>query len=307
MRPEQLLADDGISCGFLAGQRGEPARLEQMGADSLWTGGHIASRNPSPEAMIGLAHLAEHTTDVAIGTAILLMPLYPPALVAKQIADLDRISAGRIALGVGIGGEYPQEFRATGVPRAERGARLDEAIPLLRRLWTAVEISHEGRFYPMDEVKIHPAPRQGTGLPVIVAGRQEPAMRRAARLGDGWMPYLFSPRRYRQSVETVRSHAGEAGRDLSRFSWAQFTAINVRSDGDAARKEAAAFLGGTYNQSFEEMIDHVAAVGTPDEVARRLIEYVESGVRHFVFLPCTHGDNLEQARIILEELMPRVR
>jgi len=306
MRPEQLLSDDKVTWGFVAGPLSHSLRLEEMGADSLWTGGHIASRNPSPEAMMSLAQLVENTTEAVIGSAILLLPLYPPALVAKQIADLDRRSRGRIALGVGIGGEYPQEFRATGVPISERGARLDEAIPLLRTLWSAEEIDHRGRFYPMDKVKIHPAPTQGARLPIIVAGRHEPAMRRAARMGDGWMPYMYSPQRFRQSAETIRSEGRETGRDLTRFSWALFTPVNIRLDGDAARKEAASFLGRTYDQSFEEMISHIGAVGTPAEVAKRLTEYVEAGVRHFVFLPCTRNEMDDQARVILEEIRPQV-
>jgi probable F420-dependent oxidoreductase len=306
VRPEQLLSDDRITFGFVTSARSEPARLEAMGADSLWTGGHVASRNPSPEAMMGLAGLVEQTSEVTVGTSILLLPLYPPALVAKQIADLDCASRGRIALGVGIGGEYPQEFRATGVPIGERGARLDEAIPLLRKLWTAEEISHDGRFYPMEDVKIHPAPQQGSGLPILVAGRKEAAMRRAARMGDGWMPYMYSPRRYRSSVESVRAYAAEAARDLTRFSWSQFTAFNVQPDGDAARREAAAFLGGTYDQGFEEMITHVAAVGTPAEVTARLTEYVEAGVRHFIFMAATLGAMADQARVLLEDVIPQM-
>ena len=91
--------------------------------DSLWVGGHIASRNPSPEAMVGLTQLATLTERVTIGTSILLLPLYPPALVAKQIADIDRASGGRVILGVGVGGEHPQEFRAMNIPMAERGRR----------------------------------------------------------------------------------------------------------------------------------------------------------------------------------------
>jgi alkanesulfonate monooxygenase SsuD/methylene tetrahydromethanopterin reductase-like flavin-dependent oxidoreductase (luciferase family) len=227
--------------------------------------------------------------------------------VAKQVADLDVTSGGRLALGVGIGGEYPQEFRATGVPIGERGKRLDEAIPLLRRLWSAEEITHQGDFYPMEEVRIHPAPRQGTALPVLVAGRKEAAMRRAARLGDGWMPYLYSPRRYRASVETVRAHAAEAGRDLAHFSWSQFTAFNVQRDSAVARADAATFLGGTYDQSFEEMITRVAAVGTAPEVAQRLSEYIDAGVRHFVFMAATTGDMLDQARTLLADVLPALR
>ena len=112
--------------------------------DSLWVGGHVASRNPSPEALMGLARLAATTERVKVGTSILLLPLYPPALVAKQIADLDRATDGRVILGVGVGGEYPQEFRALQVPVKERGRRADEMIPLIRRLWTAREITTTG-------------------------------------------------------------------------------------------------------------------------------------------------------------------
>src|SRR5580692_9615872 len=100
----------------------DPARasaLEQWPIDSLWVGGHVASPNPSPEALMGLARLSATTERVKIGTSILLLPLYSPAIVAKQVADLDRATGGRVILGVGVGGEYPQEFRACGVPMEE--------------------------------------------------------------------------------------------------------------------------------------------------------------------------------------------
>src|SRR5689334_11528585 len=191
-----------LSIGLVTG--GDPRRLEAIDAlDSLWVGGHVASRNPSPEAMVQLARLAALTERVTVGTAILLLPLYPPALVAKQVADLDRVTGGRVVLGIGVGGEYPAEFRACGVPIAERGRRTDEAIPLLRRLWTAEEVSHPGPFHPMEDVRIQPAPVQPGGPPIVVAGRQPVAMRRAATLGDGWMPYLYSARRFGESVRTV--------------------------------------------------------------------------------------------------------
>jgi probable F420-dependent oxidoreductase len=257
--------------------------------DSLWVGGHVASRNPSPEAMMGLARLAALTERVKIGTSILLLPLYPPALVAKQIADLDRATSGRVILGVGIGGEYPQEFRACQVPIEERGRRTDEMIPLIRRLWTAEEITHEGRYYSMHDVRIHPAPVQPGGPPIVVAGRKEPAMRRAATLGDGWFPYLYSPRRYAASVETVQQAAADAGRDLSAFDWYVFVFINVNPDGDTAREAAARSMGGTYNQEFRPMVDSVAAAGTAEEVTAKLQAFHDAGARHFVFSPATAG------------------
>ena len=263
--------------------------FEGEDVDSLWIGGHVASRNPSPEAMMGLARLAALTERVKIGTSILLLPLYPPALVAKQIADLDRATNGRVILGVGVGGEYPQEFRACQVPINERGRRTDEMIPLIRRLWTAEEITHEGRYYSMEDVRIHPAPAQAGGPPIVVAGRQEAAMRRAATLGDGWFPYLYSPRRYAASVETIQHAAAEAGRDLSAFNWYVFVFVNVNPDGDTAREEAARSMGGTYNQDFGPMVDSVAAAGTAEEVTAKLQAFHEAGARHFVFSPATAG------------------
>ena len=151
--------------GLVGGGDARRITALEEAVDSLWVGGHVASRNPSPEAMMGLARLAALTERVKIGTSILLLPLYPPALVAKQIADLDRATNGRVILGVGVGGEYPQEFRACQIPIKERGRRTDEMIPLIRRLWTAEEITHEGRYYSMEDVRIHPAPAQAGGPP----------------------------------------------------------------------------------------------------------------------------------------------
>jgi probable F420-dependent oxidoreductase len=295
--------------GLVAG--GDPekvAALEELPIDSIWTGGHVASRNPSPEVLMSLARISAATKRVKIGTSILLLPLYPPAIVAKQTADLDRATGGRLILGVGIGGEYPQEFRACGVPIEERGRRTDEAIPLIRRLWTAEEISHDGPFYPMSEVKIHPAPTQTPGPPIVVAGRKDPAMRRAARLGDGWMPYLYSPRRYASSVERVRAVAAEEGRDLDGFGWYAFVFVNVDPDGDRARERAAQTMGGNYNQDFRPLVDNVAAAGTPSEVRSKLQDFVDAGARHFIFVPAAgEGDPDAIVGRLLEEVVPALR
>ena len=280
-----------IHIGFIAPADAKSvAAMEDLPIDSLWTGGHIASPNPSPEVMMSLARLSALTGRVKIGTSILLLPLYEPAIIAKQIADLDRAAAGRVILGVGIGGEYPAEFRACHVPLTERGRRTNEAIPLLKKLWTAETVTHEGPFYPMEEVRIHPAPLQAGGPPVVVAGRQEAAMRRAALLGDGWMPYLYSPRRYAASVEVIRRTADSRGRELDDFGWYAFVFVNVDDDGDRARENAARSIGGNYNQDFGKMIDHVAAAGTPQEVADKLSAFATSGVRHFIFAPASGPD-----------------
>jgi probable F420-dependent oxidoreductase len=298
-----------LRIGFAgAGDARHLSSLEARGVDSLWVGGHVASPNASPEAMMGLARLAALTERVTIGTAILLLPLYPPAIVAKQIADLDRGTRGRVVLGIGVGGEYPPEFRACGIPVRERGPRTDEMIPLIRRLWTAEAVTHEGRFYAMQDVRIMPAPVQPGGPPIVVAGRQEAAMRRAAILGDGWFPYLYSPRRYAASVATVQQAAAEAARDLSAFDWYLFLFVNVGVDGDAAREQAARSMGATYDQDFRAMVDRVAAAGTVDDVTRKVIEFYDVGARHFVFCPATAGaDPGPVEDRLLDDVVPALR
>jgi probable F420-dependent oxidoreductase len=282
-----------IKIGLIAsGDADEAHAFESRAIDSLWIGGHIASRNPSPEVIINLTRLAAVTERVTVGTSILLLPLYPPALVAKQIADLDRVSNGRLILGIGIGGEYPQEFRAVQIPIEERGRRTNEIIPLLREFWGATEVTHEGRYYSIQDVKIHPAPAQPGGPPIVVAGRKEPAMIRAANLGDGWFPYMYSPPRYAASVTTIKETAQASGRDLTGFHWCLWTFLNINPDAEVAREEAARTMGGNYNQDFRAMIDRVAAAGTAEEVTTKLKAFYDAGARHFVFCPATGGSDV---------------
>jgi probable F420-dependent oxidoreductase len=292
-----------VAVGVVApDDRADVRRLEDAGAASFWVGGHIASVNPSPEPMMWLARLADQTRTATIGTATLLLPLYPPALVAKQVADLDRVSGGRVALGVGVGGEYPSDFAAVGVPLGERGARTDEAIPLLRRFWTGEPVTHHGRHFDIDDVRIHPAPARPGGPPILVSGRSDAAMRRAAQLGDGWMPYLFSPRRYAASVERI----GElADRDLDGFQWLAYVMVAVDDDGGAARRGALQFLQGTYRQDLDAMLDHVVVSGTPDDVGARLDAFVEAGARHLILCPI-HGDRTASAERLLSEVVPHL-
>jgi probable F420-dependent oxidoreductase len=296
--------ESDVRVGLLGGgDARDVRRLEARPIDSLWVGGHIASPNPSPEVIVALGRLATLTERVTVGTSILLLPLYPPAVVAKQIADLDRATGGRLVLGVGVGGEYPQEFRAVQVPIEERGRRTNEIIPLLRRLWTGAEVSHDGRFYPMRDVRIHPGPAQPGGPPIVVAGRKEPAMRRAAIMGDGWFPYLYSPRRYAESVRVVKAAAAESGRDLTGFHWYVWVFLNIDPDGDLARDQTARTLAGTYDQDFRAMVDHVAAAGTAEEVTAKLLEFYDAGARHFVFMPATAGGD---AQPVLDRLFADV-
>jgi len=302
-----LLRDtDGPAFGFVApSTSGDVKELEDLGADSFWVGGHIASTNPSPEPIVWLARLVEQTRHTLIGTAALLLPLYPPAIVAKQLADLDRAASGRLAIGIGVGGEYPSDFDACEVPMNERGSRTNEALPLLREFWTGEPVTHHGRHHRFDGVRIHPPPAQAGGPPLIVTGRHTVAMRRAARLGDGWMPYLYSPERYARSVETIHAEAAALGRALDDFSWLAYVFVSVGDDEAQARHAAQEFFGSTYRDDFAAMLDRVAAIGTPDQVTERLRAFVAAGARHLVLCPIGR-DAQGVARRLLTEVRPLV-
>jgi probable F420-dependent oxidoreductase len=256
--------------------------------------------------MMQLARLCALTSRVSIGTSALLLPLYPPAIAAKQVADVDLVSGGRVILGVGVGGEHPKDFEACGVPMSERGRRMDEAIPLLRRLWSAEEVTHRGRYYSMNEIRIAPAPAQRGGPPIVVTGRSAAAMRRAATLGDGWMPYLFSPERFAKSVIEVRANAERAGRDLESFSWMAFVCTNLHEDAGMARADATAFFRNSFQQDVSPFLDRVAAVGSPIEVAARIDQFVAAGAQHVIVAPSTNRDHVAMARLFVTEVMPRL-
>ncbi|HMQ25182.1 MAG TPA: LLM class flavin-dependent oxidoreductase [Acidimicrobiales bacterium] len=320
-RSERLLsclavAGDRITLGAAAlpePDRAWLAAVEAPPVDAVWQGGHVLPRQPTGEAITRLSLMAAWTERVRVGSAILVLPLYPPVLVAKQLADLDAWTGGRLAVGVGVGGEFPEEFAALGVAVGERGARADEAMAVLRALWAGGPVTHHGRFFDLDDVTLVPVAPPGGGAgqdggpPLLVSGRKEPAMRRAARLGDGWMPYLFSAGAYARSVSAVRADADAAGRDLDAdgFEWALYCYCSVRADGDRAREDVAAFLGGAYGAD-PSLLAKVAPAGTPDEVAAALQAYVDAGARHLVISPAAPEDTLGIVRLAAEEVLPQL-
>jgi probable F420-dependent oxidoreductase len=289
-----MKSEEAVRVGLVAPQNRQSVRqLEELGVDSLWVGGHLASPNPSPEALVWLARLAEQSEHATIGTATLVLPWYPPPVAAKQLADIDRAAGGRLMVGVGSGGEYPDDFAAAGVPIGERGPRLDESIGLLRQFWTAEPVDHSGPHFRYERLRIHPAPARRGGPPIVVTGRRRAAMQRAVRLGDGWMPYLYSADRYARSVTTIREMATAEGRSLDDFHYMAYVMVSVDSDRDAARARAARFLGTTYSQDFSQFIDRVALTGPLASVVDGLAAFVRAGARHLVLLPCQDPERRE--------------
>ena len=283
-------------------------RAEELGFDSLWVSEHMLFYVPTFDAITVLAAFAARTQRILLGSAVLLLPLRHPTIVAKEVASLDIISNGRIILGVGVGGEFPPEFVACGVPLKERGRRTDEAIAVMRKLWSESHVNHEGRFFRLEDATMLPKPIQKPGPPIWVAGRSEAAMKRAASLGDGYMPYLFSPERYRDSLAKVSAFAQQHGRDPTGIVAGLYQFICVADTYEEARQRANRDLSIRYNQPFDSIVDRYCVLGTPDQCAERLGEYVEAGVRHFILVPIAPPAELSShLEVYAREVVPKVR
>lgn len=217
---------------------------EAAGFESIWTVEHTVvpagyrstypyspeGRMPGPEdsdfpdPLIWLTFVAAHTSKVRLGTGILILPQRNPVVLAKEVATLDRLSGGRVELGIGVGW-LEEEFDAIGVPFSGRGERTDDHVAALRALWTQDRASHSGPFTSFEDVICRPQPTQAA-VPIVVGGHSEAAARRAGRLGDGFFPGKGNHERLAELIAIVRRTAEEHGRDPD--------AIEITSGGNGA-------------------------------------------------------------------------
>ena len=185
---------------------------EALGYDGLWTGDHVMTGRPIGDCLTQLAAAAVLTSRVDLISGVLLLPLRHPIPVAKALTHIDRLSDGRLIAGLGVGGEYPNEWLASGVPPRERGARMDEGIEVLTRVWTEESVTHDGRFYPFEDVTLLPRPVQQPHPRLWFGGRGPACRRRTASHGAGWFPYLMTPERYADGLAALTRETAAQGR-----------------------------------------------------------------------------------------------
>ena len=279
--------------------------VDRLGFDSVWVGDHIAFPMPFLDPFLQLAQLAALAERALLGTAVYLLPLRHPTLVAKQVATLDRLCGGRLVFGVGVGGEFPAEYAGCGVPVRERGARLSEAIPLLRRLWSGDPVSSEGRFYRFPEIRLLPPPVQRGGPPIWCGGRAPAALRRIGRMGEGWVSYAVTPERYRKGLETIAKAAAEAGRTIERFGSGHLLFLRIEQQKERALDVATEHLSQRYAMDFRSAADRYAALGRPEDVAQRIAEFRDAGLRHLILDHAgPHQERDEQLEWFAREVRP---
>jgi probable F420-dependent oxidoreductase len=244
-------------------------RAEELGYDSIWAGDHISYRNPILDVVVALSTFAAVTSRITVAAGIVLLPLRHPSVVAKEFASLDYASGGRTILGVGVGGESGPDFDAVGVSPRERGARTDDAMRALRALFSERPASYEGRFFSFAGISIEPPPTQPGGPPLWVGGRSEAAIRRAATLGDGWIPIWVSAERFGEGLAQLPGHVTPA-----------VTLPAHVGDPLALYEHLCARYSGDFS---EHVVDRYCVAGTPEQCVARVREYLDAGAQHVVF------------------------
>lgn len=221
-----------LSHGDLAGGLAELA--EESACESLWAFEHVVipgsyrSRYPYaesgrmslqidddvPDPLDWLAYAAARTRRLRLATAIIILPEHNPVILAKRAATIDALSGGRLMLGVGVGWLH-EEFDAVGVPFQARGRRTDEYIKAMRELWSPGAASFRGEFTAFDDIHCNPKPVQEGGIPVIIGGSSSAAIRRAAKLGQGFYPLGLGPDALGAAIAQLTAEARRAGRHQS--------------------------------------------------------------------------------------------
>lgn len=298
----------GISLRLLRGAKDEARRAEQLGYDYLLTGEHVMFHTPTANNVVSLAAAAGATERIKLMSGIVLVPLYPAALLAKQVAVLDVVSDGRFSLGIGVGGEFPKEFDAVGVPVKERGARTDEALEVIHRLLTEKDVHFDGRFTKLDGVSIAPRGVQKPRVPFWVAGRKDVAMRRAARHAEGWLPYMYTPEMLAESMTKIAGFTEEAGRPAGTVQGGLFIFTCVHEDRQTALDLANQQLSKQYNQDFSKLVEKYTIAGSPENCIARIREYLDAGARTVMFSQGCPPDYVEEnTRLIAETVIPAFR
>jgi len=295
----------GIAMSLLHDAVDQARRAEELGFDFLSTGEHINFPVATSNTIVALAAAAGATERIKLVSSITLVPLYPPALLAKQAAMLDVVSGGRFHLGIGVGGEFPAEFEAVGVPVTERGARTNEALEVIDLLLTGKNVTFEGRFTTLNDITISPAPVQKPRLPIWVAGRKEAAMRRVARYGEVWLPYMYTPDMLRESIASIADYCEEAGRPADAVDSALYIFTCVHEDRETALELANEQLSRQYAQDFSKLVHKYTIAGSPDDCIEQIHTWREAGAGTIIFgsgCPPHHVE--ENVRLIGEELLP---
>ena len=266
--------------------------------DSLWQTDRLISKQPYLEALATMATLAGRTKRLRFGMNAVVASLRDPLVLAKQCATIDYLSEGRLLPVFGVGSNKAPEWNAAGKSPRARGKRANEALEIMRRLWSEEQVDFEGEFYRFDGATISPRPVQNP-LPLWIGGSSEAAIARTARLGTGWLAGIQTPEQVEPVVKAIKLASAKAGRSIDDDHFGAGFAFRLTAPGSSDHKGGAG--------SKLEGNDYVVMGGVED-IIRRCAEYHRAGVSKFVLIPLANDDDdlMSQTRRLVDEVLPVV-
>ena len=276
-------------------------RAEEIGFDDGWLTENILSANFQLEPVTYLSYLAAVTERIRLGVAIVILNTRNPVQLAKALASVDQLSNGRFVLGVGIG-PGTKNYAAFGLPEERRVARFEEAIQVLKALWTEESATVAGAFWKLEAARMLPKPVQKPHIPIIFGGHAEAALRRAVRLGDGWMAAgSISTEQSIESLKQIRELLKEAGRDEAKFMLSKRLYLAVDDDEAKARAKLSEGLSYQYGaRDYQTM----GVAGAPGRIVEVIGKIREAGARHLVLNVLY--DHREQMEAVAARVVPQL-
>ena len=263
------------------------ARAEELGFARLWSldsvPGSATARVPLLDGLHVLTTAAAVTGAIGLGIAVIVLPARNAAVLAKELATIDRLSGGRLIVGVGVGRKEPTAA-GLGLPTGHRARRLSEGVEVLRALWADGQAAYDGDVYRFAGVTVQPKPVQRPGPPLWFGAGSPPALRRAARIGDGWVaagssPSAAFPEQLRIVVDALRA----AGREPDAFAIGKRVYVAVEDTEERARERLTPILDGMYD--VPGLTERVAVCGPPEACAEQLRELAVAGARELLLHP----------------------
>ncbi len=277
---------------------------ESNGWDSLWLSDRLVGERMSLEPVTALAVAAGRTTDLKFGTSVLALAIRNPALLAKEVATVDFLSGGRFLPAVGLGGDDEREYEATGGRKSERAGRTDEAIEVLRRLWTEEHVTHHGKYYHLTDVTITPKPVFTPYPPIWIGGRTAFAWERVARSGDGWLASQVTPADVTAGIAAIRQGCEQSGRTIEDDHFGVMLSTYLT---DSKTEAAERLAAGSLRPRPDAPLEQYSAAGDAALIQERIAQYVQAGATKFVLrLLCREDEAEQQLELMAKQVLSTI-
>ena len=284
--------------------------VESLGFDTLWITENVHSGADALEPLTTLSFMAAHTERITLGPSVIILPLRNAVGVAHTLATLDRLSGGRLIFGVGTGGTVPGSFEAYGASARTRGRYCDEALEVIKSLWTGEPASLSGKLLELNEYILGGRPIQKPHPPIWVGGTAEGVLKRVARFADGYIPHSISPEMYQQLWARIEGYCDAEGRDPTTITKAIQFYFCIADTQAEAQRIAEKALEHRYQRSMSlaPNADVHYAIGTLEDVIRAIQTFADIGVTHFAFSNARPPHEvMPQIETLATHIIPRFR